>query len=118
MAQKVRGLDSDGDMAFGYGEANFLTGDAAIRQKVKTRLELYQGEWFLDVEDGTPWFQQVLGKPRSLPLIEAVVKQRILETDGVTDLIEFQMTLDRDTRLLDMAGNVVTENGSLLDIGV
>lgn len=117
MAQKVRLLDSDGDMRFGYGAANFAEGDTAIKQKVSTRLLLYQGEWFLDTSAGTPWYQQVLGKPRSLPLIEAVIKQRILDTDGVESLLEFQTNLDKNSRILNISGNVITENGSILDIG-
>ena len=69
-----------------------------VLQHIKTRLWLFLGEWFLDVTDGVPWFQEVFVKPADLREIESIIKDRVLQTPGVDELIEFDMNYDNNTR--------------------
>lgn len=86
---RYRALDADGDMTFGAGQANFLINSpAAVGQAVQTRLLLFRGEWFLDTTEGTPWATEILGK-NTEPTRDAALRDRILGTEGVTEITAF-----------------------------
>ena len=114
----VRRLDEGHDMTFGQGLANYARDDEATAQAVKTRLLLLKGEWFLDIEAGVPYLQQIAVKPANLPLAEAIIKQTILETEGVEALRSFGMTFDRDTRRLTIQATVANTYGTVENIKV
>jgi len=106
---RVRKLSADGDVCFGHGFADYLENSAAaVVQNVKTRLALWQGQWFIDTSEGTPYLQQILGKREAVDLI---IKRRILETPGVTQIAEFEATMDPNTRRLTIAARIITAYG-------
>lgn len=84
---------------------------ACVAQAVLTRLLLYLGEWFLDTTDGTPWFQNIVGKhPNTDP--NTFVKQRIIETPNVTSIISFIGSFDGPTRRYTMTATIATAFGN------
>ncbi|HGJ5857345.1 hypothetical protein [Arsenophonus nasoniae] len=100
-----------GDYSFGQGDNTFLTNTAdAVALAIKTRLSLWQGQWFLDSEEGTPWLQSVLGKPY-LDAYGMAIKQRILDTQGVTTLTDFNVSQNPTTRKLTITAKVQTQYG-------
>jgi len=115
---RVRRLDANGDMTFGYGQANFAQTQEATAQKVMTRLQLLRGEWFLDTDAGVPYRQQIAGiKPAPLQLTEAIIKQTILETEGVDSILTYQQTLLQNRRL-EIETTVATIFGTTENIKV
>jgi hypothetical protein len=94
---RVRRNDSNNDWTFGRGRASYAATSESVAQRVKTRLQSFFKDWFLDLDHGLPWFARV-EKPADLPRVEADVKRCILETPGVEALLAFDMTLDPDTR--------------------
>lgn len=107
---KVRKLSKDGDYALGHGSVNFLQNSAeAVAQSVMTRLALWQGQWFIDTDEGTPWIQGVLGKG---DFAESLIKERILATQGVLSISEFESILNPDTRSMAITVTIETEYGS------
>lgn len=106
----VRRLDPDtGDIA--TSGQQFLTGVEEIAQTVETRLRLFLAEYFRDITDGTPWFEQILGKGSSLDAKEAAIKNRILRTDGVIRLTKFNTDFDIDTRKYTVTAGILTSFG-------
>jgi len=105
---RYRRLDDDGDYTFGQGGANFLVDDpATVAQSVLTRLRLFEGEWFLDQFEGTPWLQQIVGKsPKAV--YDLAIQTRVLETPGVTGIENYVSIIDGTTRSLRIAMNVQT----------
>jgi hypothetical protein len=97
-------LDQDThDLAFDQaGNLMMATGSEAIGQHVRQRLMVFEGEWFLDREAGTPWLQQIMGKPYSPALAEAVVKAQIMGTPGVREITSFSVSFTRDVRRLNI----------------
>ncbi|MFT0547502.1 hypothetical protein ACMHYO_14365 [Allopusillimonas ginsengisoli] len=89
----------------------FLTGREAIAQTVVTRLKLFLGEYFRDVTDGTPWFQQILGKFENINAVEAILRNRIARTQGVVRLLSFDLQFDLDARTLSVQSRVLTVYG-------
>lgn len=123
MSAPVRKLDEAGDVMFGRGLQSFHSGSPATVQRVRTRLLLVLGEWFLDTGEGTPWFenedsnvQPIMGVPRNLGYAEAVLKARILGTDGVASLESFEMSFNGETRKLSVSATVTDEDGVTGDI--
>jgi hypothetical protein len=79
----VRALGIDGDPLQGNGQSNFISDLAAVTQIIKTRLLLFQGEWFLNLLDGLPMFTGILGSSgssRNVQVIINLISQRINQT--------------------------------------
>lgn len=106
---RVRRLDESGDLIT-RGKM-FLTDREAIAQTIVTRLKLFLGEYFRDITDGTPWFQQILGKPENLNAVEAILRNRIARTQGVVRLLSFGLDFDLDARSLSVRAQVMTVYG-------
>lgn len=84
----------------------------AVAQAVKTRLALWVGEWFLDVTEGTPWNEQVLGKRLRGKNYDAAIRQRILGTEGVLELADYTSSIDPNSRALSVAATITTAYGT------
>ena len=104
---KYRKLTDDGDMQLGQ----YLTDSPeAVAQAVLTRLRLWAEEWFLDVTEGTPWNQLVLGHGTAHTAIPAI-RQRILETQGVTEITNLSFENDAEKRHLIVSVQLKTIYG-------
>lgn len=106
---QVRRLGEDGDLV--TRGRMFQSGREAIAQTIVTRLKLFLGEYFRDVTDGTPWFQQILGKPSNLNAVEAILRNRIARSPGVIRLLSFGLDFDLNTRSLSVRSTVLTAYG-------
>ena len=105
---KVRKI-LDGDYCLGHGNKELLSDSPeTVAQNVMTRLALWQGSWFANLSSGTPWMQQILGKR---DLAEALIKSRILETDGVLQILEFQSIFNPDERRISISAVIETIYG-------
>jgi hypothetical protein len=115
MTFRYRRLSPEGDMQFGRGIQNFLVDSpAAVAQAIMTRLNLWTNEWFLDLSAGTPWMQQVLGKPRqpgSSP--DAAIRSRILGTPYVTRITNYASNFNSTNRSWTVSCRVFTAFGSV-----
>ncbi len=89
----------------------FITGREEVAQCVQTRLALFLGEYFRDITDGTPWFQEILGKFASIDNVENILRRRIAETPGVVRLISFSNTFDPVTRKFSVSAGILTADG-------
>lgn len=106
----VRLIDPDtGDIV--TSGKQFTDGVEEIAQTVKTRLRLFLGEYFRDVTDGTPWWESILGKEGTLSSKEAIIKSRILRTDGVVRLVSFSTDFDINTRIYTVNAGILTKYG-------
>lgn len=107
----VRRLDPETGDIITSGEQQFIGGAEEIAQTVKTRLALFLGEYFRDILDGTPWYEQILGKFISLNTAEAVLRVRIAATPGVIRLTSFDTAFDIDARTYTVTAGILTIHG-------
>lgn len=108
---RVRKLDEDGDMLFGHGVRDFWKDvPDAPAQCVVTRLRLNTGEWFLNLDEGTPWDTKILGKGTK-HVRDVVIETRIVETQGVKELISYDSVLDRHSRMFVVGATIDTIYG-------
>lgn len=113
---RYRKLDDDGDMTFGQGRLNFHVDSVeGVGQAVLTRLRLSQGEWFLDVTEGTPYETQILGYG-TLDSRDVAIRDRVLGTQGVTEIAEYSSAVSADRRF-SVQARVNTIYGDILIVG-
>jgi hypothetical protein len=123
-SQLTRRLDANHDMTFGAGLANFAVAAEATAQNVRTRLQVIQGEWFLDVSAGVPYLDNdyvskaITDKPADLAFAESSIQEEILDTEGVLSLVSFASQFNRSTRLFNVQAVVETEYGTTENIKV
>lgn len=99
-------MSADGDYTFGRGAANFLKDSSQmVAQRVRTRLLLMTGEWFLDRTEGTDYPGRVLGK-NTQGTYDQEFRQRILATPGVRTLLSYSSK--RDGRALSVSATIDT----------
>ena len=107
-----RAQDINNDYTFGSGINNFLQNTPdAVAQAVQTRLKLWSGEWFLDVTEGTPYLSGILGKYTN-DTVDQLIKQRILETQGVKSILDYQGVYNGDNRSYTVSATIDTVYGS------
>ncbi|MDD9238256.1 hypothetical protein PVM11_04950 [Enterobacter roggenkampii] len=109
---RYRREDADGDYTFGRGDDTWLINSPeAVAQAIKTRFLLWYGQWFIDTTAGTPWIQSVLGKQKP-EIYNMAIRQRILDTQGVDSISEFNTTVDSATRRVIFTATVNTIYGT------
>lgn len=114
----VRRVDENWDMTFGRGRANYATGVDAAAQQVKNRLLTFEGEWFLDLDAGLKWFQQILTKPANENVIAVEIKSAILSIDNVAAINSYRQTINPETRRLLVVTSLTSTDGSVTTVQV
>ena len=87
-----RQLDSIGDWTFGKGLNNFAVENRAIGLNIKTLLLSWVGDCFFDLEAGIDWVNR-LGSKNQKTLLDLDLQRVILQSEGVTGILEFASTL-------------------------
>lgn len=108
---RYRKLTPDGDFSFGAGQLDFYRDvPEAVGQAALTRLLLWVGEWFLDIDEGTPYMQGILGK-HSIETANATIQDRILNTQGVTGIRSYESEVNGVTRAMQVNMEIDTIYG-------
>lgn len=108
---KYRKLDDNGDIVFGQGNDDFFYDLYAVKQAIKTRLQLYFNTFWRDLSDGLPMFESILGSSGSqenIAAIDNIFSGRITGTQGVTSITFFDSEFDPDNRNYDYEARVQT----------
>lgn len=94
-------LTSGGDL-----EVNDM-GDIAItksvRQAVQIRLQWLLGEWRFNPSAGIPYLEEVLVKRPDTDRIKQIIRNAIMEVDGITDVQNLDVTIDNVRRTAKIA---------------
>lgn len=107
----VRKLSATGDFTFGQSQLNFMSNTPeTVAQVVMTSLDLWLGEWYLDVTLGMPWIQGVLGK-NNQATADITVQDYILGVQGVTDIAKYASIDNQSIRKYSAACTIDTLYG-------
>lgn len=88
----------------------------AIAQRLRTRLQMFRGTWFLNKNAGVPYYKEILGKKgaKDPSRINAVLVEAILGTPGIFSFSgPIIYDFDNATRLLKFTFRVLTIFGNL-----
>jgi hypothetical protein len=107
---KYRRLSPTGDYVFGFGKTSFYADADAVAQAIQTKLKLFRGEFWEDLDDGLPFFQQIAGS-RDKDAIDLLIRSRILDAPNVQTIVSFSSTLQG--RRYTAAAEVLTTFGTI-----
>lgn len=93
----------------------WIRGAEAIAQRILVRLRWFKGEWFLDENQGIPYFQVLLGvKSPDIALVSGLLRRAILSTPGVARVQSLDLSYDSSTREASLAFVAETDDGAIL----
>lgn len=109
LLDRTRGVH---DLVFVNGECP-STGDLidVVIQRLYIRLRTFLGEWFLNVEYGVPWLEDVLGHKAPKSRVDMIIQSQILAERNVKQVTEFNSTMDTLTRNYTCSFRVRTDSG-------
>lgn len=100
-----------GDLSFSNGRAVIISGAAEKAQKIKNRLSLFLGEWFIDTRVGMPWYQTVLVKNPNLQIIQQLFRSVILGVEGIAYVEAVEVIYDPALRTLSYTFAAIDDDG-------
>ena len=103
---------STGDLELVEGDLVLVAGAEGVASDLRSRLQTFAGEWFLDTSIGLPYFAEFEAKA-SLLRLEEMFRGAILETPGVARLES--LTLSKSGRTLSVRFRAITDLGALID---
>lgn len=88
-----------------------------VRQACQVTLKWWLGEWFLDRRRGTPYIRDLLKKGVSEATARAFFRRELLEVEGVAQVGQIALSLNRSTRVLTVTdAEIVTTEGERLSV--
>lgn len=106
-------LDTNGDFTLTSGDLQLVSGADAIVQAVRIRMQFFKGEWFLDLDAGIPYFQEIFVKNPNPNVLQSLFRQALLETPGILAIESLSLAFDGATRRLTVNYRVSTDVGEL-----
>lgn len=103
-------LDDNGDLDFSTGDLKL---GISVSQCIAIRLKYFLGEWFLDLDKGLPYFQQVFVKPADPTGVAGLMRKTILDTPGVSAVTSFDYEFDNVSRTLTLTFAVIVDGTSV-----
>lgn len=104
-------IDSTGDLSLVNGDLVLSEGAEAVAQRAQVRLKTWLGEWRFDRRLGTPWLEAVLGKPIDESLVQALLANRIRQTQGVARIQSMRFRIDSTTQSMRVSGRIIADDG-------
>lgn len=106
-------LDTDNDLDITNNDLTIITGLDEVTQRLRQTLKTFQGEWFLNLEAGVSYYQDILKKNPNLDVVSTVLKNAILSVPGVIDLLEFEFDFNIALRTLSVDFTVRASEGEI-----
>lgn len=100
-----------GDLALENGDVVIIDGRDQIRQAIFCNFRFFLAEWFLDLREGVPYFQEILVKSPNLETVSSAFREALRKTPGVTEINLFELELDTANRRLLFRFEVSTDDG-------
>lgn len=100
-----------GDMVYVNGQTPITTDYTDnVGQRLFIMLRTFLGEWYLNVDHGVPYTQQIMGRKIKKSTVDQILQQKILAEQGVSEIISFDSTLSGE-RTYSCTFTVKTING-------
>lgn len=89
-------LDKNGDLAL--SDSGDISVTDSIIQAVRIRLLWFFGEWRLSPTMGFPYFEHLFVKNPNETKLRHLIRETVLQVDGVADVSEIVFQIDRKMR--------------------
>ena len=114
MATRLDLLLDDSGVVLRNGDWAFAVDREGIQQRISQVLKTIAGEWFLDLDYGLPYFEQILIKNPNLPSVQDLFRRALLSVKGVSSVERLTLSLDTPNRILRVDWVVSTDLGLLV----
>lgn len=106
-------LDDNNELVIENGDLVFTRGIDAIVQQCRIALQMFQGEWFLNLDVGIPYWEKILGeKPATAIEAARIFFRRELQlVEGVNRVTKLDISYTGTTRSLNVTWQVNTVFG-------
>jgi hypothetical protein len=84
-----------------------------VKQNIKIRLLMIQGEWFLNSQIGLPYFEKILVKNPDFSAIDVMIKATIVDTPEVTGITAYSSMFNKTARRLSVSFQASTIYGNV-----
>ena len=111
MATRLDLLLDDNGVVLRNGDWAFAVDREGIQQRIGQTLRTIAGEWFLDLDYGLPYFEQILVKNPNLPSVQDIFRRALLSVKGVSSVERLNLSLDTTSRTLTVSWVVLTDLG-------
>ncbi len=119
---RYRRIDENGDYVFGNGQYDFLIDIEAVPQAIKTKLGLFQGEWWEDLSEGLPFYQDIAGSfiksDEDKDIVTRIFCNRIGDVQEVNSFLSVDANFDNENRKYSLVASVDTIYGIINDLEV
>ena len=113
-------LDEDGDVIV---PIEYVRGLEAVEQACRVNIRAVRGEWFANLDDGMPWYENDTVPERLALLGGRFNKARVLEefrkvllgSFGVSEVLSLDVTFDNPSRHMTVTWKTKTVWGDTLD---
>jgi hypothetical protein len=106
-----------GDIALTADGSDLLLveGAAAVRQRIKLALSTFKGSWRYDLNEGVPYFQEILVFGANVELVRQRYYEELLKVPGVLGVTRLTIQFDSAAQTIYVTFEVQSENGTIAD---
>lgn len=104
-----------GDLDLQNGQIHFWDKTAARRQKVRAICLFFKGEWFLNPDEGMPYFQSVIGNRRQTVILDVLRKAFHAGLPDLAKILHLSMTFEASTRTAVVDFALLFDDGFVLN---
>ena len=87
-----------------------------IAQNLLIRLRFILAEWYLDITQGVPYYEDFFIKAPNEIRIESVLKEEIMNTRGIAEILDFESDFDATNRVYAVKFRARTFSGEIIAI--
>jgi hypothetical protein len=101
---------ADGDLfVTEYGDISLTD---SVRQAVRIRLLWFFEEWRFGPQFGIPYYEEILTKNPNLERIKRIIRDEAFSVDGVTDIRNIAIAVDKATRVASVSFEITVPEGT------
>lgn len=102
------------DLEFKTFDFSLVDGLDQVAQNLAIRLRFFLGEWFLNINEGIPYYEFILVKAPNQIQVESLLKEEILNTKDVVELTGFTSSFDKSRRIFSVRFSCLCISGEEL----
>lgn len=107
-----------GDLALSADGTQVLFTEATvdtIEQRIRTRLQTFRGEWYLNEDIGVPYFDEVFVKNPDTSRIRALLMAELSKVPGVSEIVSFDTSFNPGERTFSVAFKCRADTGETVE---
>ena len=118
MFKRDLALSREHDLKIENFDLKLTDNNEIVAQRIKQALLLFKGEWFLDVDLGTPYYESILGHKNSLDTVRAIFVSEVQRVEGVKEVVKMEINLNNANRTASINLAVIDETNNEIEVNL